>query len=413
MAINDTINREAREQAKGFRLQKLRAVELMLNAMEATDRPYIYCYCAIENEGDINLRENGKADYIEEDKNYDSEAAFSIHSDQILNTLVIFIDIWQKQYSSSNIFFGFYSTTGIAKERKRKNGNPKMSFPSEPILKLLIEKNYQVEFLMPCLKTVIIEEYEKQYSKRDFIGNLETIKVWKDEDWITFLNRITWAFEMQDESALEKELIMKIKKCRFYSQDLDGKESHLVSLMIDLFDQRQIADDPIERYVHASDIMCIVKDIQSKDYHLVDPVWELWNQLPAPIDKRNIIDKYRAVCKFPNKTFEESLCRKVAINRHEQKSFRFERSILSFKYRVYDSCLDQLEQLIAAHSSNDISSELIDQWISCLVSTAQKDLGQLSKSYKYQLDNDNFLRGIILELIDSCFLAFDKGGNQL
>jgi hypothetical protein len=412
VSSDDTINREARAQAKGFRLQKLRAVELMLNAMETTERPYVYCYCAIENEGDVNLRENGKDDYIEEDKNYDSETAFSLNSHQVLNTMVIFIDAWHKQYLSSKLFFGFYSTTGIAKERQRSGHESKIAYPKEPVLQLLINKNYDADNLIDCIKIIIIEEYTTQYTSRGSKGNLETIKAWRDTDWIAFLERISWSFDMQDEGALEKELVAKIKKSKFYSQDLDGKEAHLISLMIDLFDQRQLAEDPIDRFVHASDIMCVVKDIQRNDYHLIDPVWELWNQLPLPSDKRNIIDKYRAVCKLPDKTFEESLCRKVAINRHEQKSFSYERSILSFKYRVYDTCIDRLKILITSNAINPVTNEIIEQWVTDLVLTAQQDLTELSKDYKYLLNNDKFLRGVILELIDSCFLSFDQGGNQ-
>jgi hypothetical protein len=59
-----------------------------------------------------------------------------------------------------------------------------------------------------------------------------------------------------------------------------------------------------------------------------------------------------------------------------------------------------------------VTNEIIEQWVTDLVLTAQQDLTELSKDYKYLLNNDKFLRGVILELIDSCFLSFDQGGNQ-
>lgn len=65
-----TINREASDKTKGFRLQKLRAIKLMLDAVEKQETALFYT--AIENVEDIShtdLSEDDIRQYYEEDKN--------------------------------------------------------------------------------------------------------------------------------------------------------------------------------------------------------------------------------------------------------------------------------------------------------------------------------------------------------
>ena len=86
------IKREASDKAKGFILQKQRAIFKIFEALE--NNPNAQIISAIEHEGDVFMFD-GKIYSIEENKNYDSKN-FSFASKQVLNTMVYFIDYLYK-----------------------------------------------------------------------------------------------------------------------------------------------------------------------------------------------------------------------------------------------------------------------------------------------------------------------------
>src|SRR4051812_16091173 len=97
MQTPETINRDVGEQSKGPRLQRLRTIDLILDAVNRPEN--VVAYCAVELNADVYLREvskDGTKEYHEEDKNYSEEIRFTFASPQVLNTLVIFIDCWIK-----------------------------------------------------------------------------------------------------------------------------------------------------------------------------------------------------------------------------------------------------------------------------------------------------------------------------
>ena len=71
-----SINREASDKTKGFRLQKVRAIELMLKSINKdTDSVF---YTAIENVEDVShwhVEDNSQKNYYEEDKNYAADGS--------------------------------------------------------------------------------------------------------------------------------------------------------------------------------------------------------------------------------------------------------------------------------------------------------------------------------------------------
>lgn len=87
----ETIDRGASDATKGFRLQKLRAINLMLdlyNLGQATT-----FYSAVEYTEDVYLAyadRDCSEEYFEEDKNYDAETGFSLNSHEVKNSLVSF-----------------------------------------------------------------------------------------------------------------------------------------------------------------------------------------------------------------------------------------------------------------------------------------------------------------------------------
>lgn len=94
--MTQIINRDAADKTKGFRLQKLRAARLLLEASSENAHVNFY-YAAIEVEEDVTIIKK-TTDFtteqiIEEDKNFDPESNFTIFSDAVINTLVSFFSI--------------------------------------------------------------------------------------------------------------------------------------------------------------------------------------------------------------------------------------------------------------------------------------------------------------------------------
>ena len=91
--MQHTINREAGDKAKGPRLQRLRCISLFLDAITKSDDPHFYA--AVEHKEDVYLKDGRTGiDYLEQNKNFDSETSFTLNSPNILNTLVGFCDMW-------------------------------------------------------------------------------------------------------------------------------------------------------------------------------------------------------------------------------------------------------------------------------------------------------------------------------
>ncbi len=111
------LNREAKEPIGGFRLQKLRAVEHILDHLESYPNEDIAV--AIEILEDVYIVKNS-GESFEQNKNYDPDSKFSLNSEEVLNSLCSFIDIWIDNQLSNAISFCFLSTNSIAKEKTTK-----------------------------------------------------------------------------------------------------------------------------------------------------------------------------------------------------------------------------------------------------------------------------------------------------
>jgi len=115
------ISRDAADKTKGFRLQKLRAVKLLLEAAQDLPNVFFY-YAAIEAIEDVAIfiaTPEGTTQTVEEDKNYSEDGNLTIFSEAVINTLVSFFDIYTgKWHKSPSISFCFYTTTNFGKNEK-------------------------------------------------------------------------------------------------------------------------------------------------------------------------------------------------------------------------------------------------------------------------------------------------------
>ena len=86
------IKREASDKTKGFRLQKMRAIRLMLDELNNVSKKIFYT--AIENVEDVShttIDQSGVAQYYEEDKNYAKGKNFTLFTDAVKTLLLVFL----------------------------------------------------------------------------------------------------------------------------------------------------------------------------------------------------------------------------------------------------------------------------------------------------------------------------------
>lgn len=258
------INRDASDKHKGITLQKLRAIKLALETI--ITNPKAQFHVAIESDGDVFIYSDNRK-FIEENKNYESKN-FSFFSKQVLNTLVYFIDYWLKDSvnRSENIVFSFYSTNDISKESNTKKVKSLGidSLPSEPILRLLQNKNWNEENnVIEICKKAILAEYEEQYKGKN--NHYTTIEKFSNEDWQKFFSQIIWNFGMPNNLDLEEEIKQTIFKYgKIKNIDVSGKEVFIEAMLRKRLEDKQNEKDITQRYLTDSELELICYHINNQ-----------------------------------------------------------------------------------------------------------------------------------------------------
>lgn len=403
------INREASDKTKGFRLQKLRAVKLMLEAANFSDSSVVYW--AIEHMEDLYEYADGE-EYFEEDKNYDKDSSFTFNNPIFRNTLVSFIDIWFAKELSLNLKLGFYATNKIGKEsitklvKKYSIELPDISM-IELCKKIDIAKKSDTEEtkLLEAVRKFMLHEYESQYSTSNNI--FKELKKWSNDEWKHFLSIIDWGFEQKNEEELQNELFEKIKNCKWYSySEHNGKEEFIISRLIDLLDERQSKKDYLERFVHMAEVemtfLKIASPIIPKEN---DGIWQMWDKIDNS-DNRNIKDKLLSVCKTANSKLLGQLIIEATEGGIERQTHEDNKDFLAMRYRVYSRCRKELN--IVLENSSDLPESDIKDIIAKLKEVGYQEAKDFEQYYKYPVVTSTFISNIIIELFDSCYLAFDN-----
>jgi hypothetical protein len=392
--------------------------------LDKIENDNVSIYVANEHKDDVYVytSEDEVTESIEGDKNYDPESKFSFMSGEVLNSLCSYLDCWIDAKMSKYVYFTFYTNISITKEKQTKRlDRLKIFLPERPILELIAEgkydeiieiKNdeasiYDEENLLEIIKKVLIDEYESQYKNSEIKGYLETIKGFTDEIWLDFIKRIHWQFDEEDDKQLEETLIEKIGSTRFYNGlNICGKESYILDALISLLDKKQQKKDYLSRLVSVAEVKVAYLEVSNGVYKRTDPVFELWETLEKPTDKRNAHEKILDVCQDYSQSKLSRIARKIAAVKVEMKNIDIkERG--SFQYRLYESCEEKLDMLINKNEDS-INEELIDKWLDDIHKVAMKHLEDKSKDYSYPIRNEDTIKNSILELFDSCYLCFDK-----
>jgi hypothetical protein len=408
----ETIDREAGDSGKGFRLQLIRAISLMLKSIEQDSNAVFFT--AVENIEDVShqvIKDGKVSTYFEEDKNYDLNGNFTIFSPPVINTLVSFFDIYIDQFRTSNgVFLGFYTTRNIGKERKKELDNGvTISLPDDPILELLQKSDVLSDDTVALVKLVIIEEYISQYKDKKSDGNLETLKSYSNDELRAFLRRITWKFGQENEDELKASVLKDIENSPLHNNAHIGKEHIIFCLLMEKLSERQNSKHLVDKLVHSSDVKLIFKEAESQaSDESIDPTWKYISELEEDVsDKRNLKEKVLSVVKETSDRRITQLARKASSSKYEE--LEADKTFLSLKYRIFEAC----DEYFCRDSYNPPknTSEL-DVTIGDLVAISMKDISALKADYKYTISNEKTVEGIIWNLFDSCFLAFEKINDE-
>jgi len=404
----ETIDREAGDSGKGFRLQLIRAIKLMLQTIQL-DQSTVF-FTAVENLEDVShqtIVDGEVCNYFEEDKNYDLNGNFTIFSPPVINTLVGFFDIYVDQFrTSDNVFLGFYTTRSVGKERKSKlNGDKEISLPENPILEILQSLDDASDEVVSLVKEILIEEYTYQYEEKSKSGNLGTLQGLSADDFKKFLKAILWHFGQEDEDALKQTVLKEIENSPLHNNAHIGKENIIFCLLMDKLSERQNRKNLVEKLVHSSDVKLIFKEAESQIPDVsIDPTWRSIAELEKDVtDKRNLEEKVLSTIEDISDRRIRQLARKASSSKYEEREA--DKSFLSLKYRVFEACEEYFtgDGYVVPENFGDL-----DAVIRTLVSKALDDISILENDYKYTISNDKTIEGIIWNLFDGCFLAFDE-----
>lgn len=407
-----TIDREAGDSGKGFRLQLIRAIKLMLNTIKQ-DANTVF-FTAVENLEDVShqtIVDGEVSSYFEEDKNYDLNGNFTIFSPPVTNTLVSFFDIYLDQFrTSNNVYLGFYTTRDIGKERKSKlESGKEIALPDEPILNILQSLDDASDETVSLVKDIISEEYASQYKEKSTSGNLETLQNLTVDRFKEFLRRILWHFGQENEDELKQTVLKDIENSPIHNNAHIGKENIIFCLLMDKLSERQNSKNLVDKLVHSSDVKLIFKEAESQiPDESIDPTWRYIAELEKDVtDKRNLKEKVLSVIEDISERQIRQLSRKATRSKYEERDA--DKSFLSLKYRVFEACEEYFSNdvYVAPENGGDL-----DVVINTLVSKAVEDISKLKTDYRYTISNGKTIEGIIWNLFDGCFLAFDEYSDE-
>ena len=408
----ETIDREAGDSGKGFRLQLIRAIKLMLRTIKQ-DVNTIF-FTAVENLEDVSHQTitNGEVrNYFEEDKNYDLNGNFTIFSPPVTNTLVSFFDIYVDQFrTSNNVYLGFYTTRNVGKERKsRLDSGKEITLPEKPILEILQSLSDASDETISLVKDILVEEYASQYKEKSKAGNLETLQSLTVNKFKEFLSKILWYFGQEDEDALKRAVLKDIENSPLHNNAHIGKENIIFCLLMDKLSESQNSKNLVDKLVHSSDVKLIFKEAESQILdESIDPTWRYIAELEKDVtDKRNLKEKVLSVIEDISDRRIRQLARKASGSKYEEREA--DKSFLSLKYRVFEACEEYFSNdgYVAPENGDDL-----DVVLKTLVSKAAEDISKLKTDYKYTISNDKTIEGIIWNLFDGCFLAFDEYSGE-
>lgn len=405
--VKNEINTDADSNLKGIDLQKLRATERLLSAL-LNKKKCIYCTIEyIDDVIEIDFSNDRSKIQTEQNKNYGK--CFSINSKEVKNSLRIFFDTWRKAEESESITFVFYTNTGIAKEKcigELKNVGRKL--PSDPFIKLLIEKRYDevLPFIIPVIKSYYIEQHKKHSIDNSYYEDvIEDIKY---DEWKTFFELIEWRFNEPNEMEIRDKIqILIMELCKEYNVEVRYSDKILASIL-DMISSRALETDFLNKLVHVSDVKLMFYDFvrEVKVDEKLDPVHTRWDELKCN-DVRDLGEKIFSVC--PD--FDEDILLEYEDDfiegKFEQDNYIEIKEVKAYNYRIYKVCNKYVKKLLKDKNDIAFSEEHIVEIIKELTCEGEKSILDKSKTYKIPYKDRDMVYKTVLILFQECFIALD------
>lgn len=410
--INETINREASKQSTGFRFQKQRVVMHVLDAIKISQEFFFAIEYLDDIYGNVSTQ-IGSSEFLEQDKYYDENTSFTFSSKEVYTSIINFLENWLNHKRSNAATYIFVSTNQIGKENNtetiKKLG---IKLPDVPILQLIANREYRTNIeLVRSIKTLIVHKYEIEYQSRSAKAYLQEIINLNEQTWINFLDRIEYLFEQANIDALKKQVFESIKGCHLFDATRHkDKEDFINSKIIDLLDERQSKAYPA-KFITYSDVKNIFLELaQLEQSKPDDPHWDSFNWGEFG-DLRGIDEKIIAVVPNYNVKKIKLLLRKVA-NAYTEEDRSSKQQFLAQKYRIFMKCSELLiDQLLNPNIESFTEIEL-DNILEKLYLESAEELRELSKTYHYPYNNKETIKGMILNLFNECYLAFDDPSEE-
>ncbi|MFY0684040.1 MAG: hypothetical protein JXR20_05765 [Balneola sp.] len=404
-----SINRDVTHH--GPRLQKLRALIRLLEIHQHNNES-IHFYFGIESEGDVVVKElevENEISYHEEDKNYDPNSNFTINSPEIRKCLVGFMDTWFNKELSDNCYFTFYCTNGYSKDRKSTLVEEyNIDLPDEPILKILEDGDLDRDSI-DLISELTVAIYKEEYKKEKSSGFLNEIQEFTPEYWANFFGRISFGFGKPNHDVLKEQALILIQDCKFFNASHSGKEDLILSQILDKLDEVHISNDPTKNLIHISQLENIFLKVTGVESgKQIDMIYKQWDTIEADLsDIRNIKEKMQYASKALSSDLITASTRRASTGLSEKEYFDHIKDFQSLRYRIYELCHD----LIRKYNLEDIevfSDEEFDKLHKYLCEESHKEILELSNDFKYSFTNKRIIDGVIYQLVESCFLSYDK-----
>ena len=134
-----------------------------------------------------------------------------------------------------------------------------------------------------------------------------------------------------------------------------------------------------------------------------------WDKLNRQ-DNRNLRDKLKDACLEITDTRVNKYINDVCLGKDEQMTYD-EQDISAIKFNIFNKCQ---EELLSFYEDNLETENLTIQEVRIFMEkyliTARLAINDRSISYTYLKISDDLITKIILDLIDECYLSFDKDG---
>lgn len=417
------INREAaKTSGKGLSFQRTRAVHRLLELMKSNDRSV--CYCAtefIEDSASLFVKDGVATVGVEENKNYSSGLSFN--SDAIKNTLVAFSDQYITFFKDTKTID--YSVFCLAKLSDEQLNNDYITnlAPSYPvsdkkqsklkILKKLVNNEGLDASEVSIAKGLFLDEYKKQYARYvdkertqlDSIGgNFKILSQWSDEDFYQFIKSITFIIEDETDESYEDRVLESIKDCRFYNHKHQGLEGIILAALGSEFDRRQQDNREFGKFVNSDKVQVVYLLIasNSEDYKPIDPSWEAFESIDLS-DQRNLKEKFQNVCPDVKKSTLTRLSYVATKSRLNEPLFGQE--YVSLRCQIYEWCGEYIEKNFI---QKNYSIDELNQHLDYMVTMCYSKMQQLKLTYRISINDETSIKGILLTLIDDCYLSFDE-----